>query len=84
TLPRPVDPAAPPWLLAPAPPWSVIDHLAPGTPLLQLCLVPPSLRLRQAPPPPAPPPSVGPLESSALPPLTPPWVVIMAVAWVPP
>ncbi len=43
----------------------------------------------QAPPPPAPPPSVGPLESSALPPpwllspSAPPWVTIMADAWVP-
>ncbi len=44
----------------------------------------------RAPPPPALPPSVSPLESSALPPpwllppSAPPWVAFMAAAWVPP
>ncbi|KAI2667475.1 DNA-directed RNA polymerase subunit beta' [Labeo rohita] len=48
------------------------------------------LSVPRNPPPPAPPPSVGPQESSVLPPpwllplLAPPWVDIMAVAWVPP
>ncbi|KAI2648364.1 Titin [Labeo rohita] len=150
---RPIDPAAPPWLLTssslpwpgsplvhpgslvpPAPPWSSFDHPAPwnsippavprpsvptalsgssipsASPWSSVALAPPwppgstspprpsgsspspwligSPPL--APPPPAPPPSVGPLESSTvppqwlLPPSAPPWVVIMAVAWVSP
>ncbi|KAI2651220.1 Filamentous hemagglutinin [Labeo rohita] len=61
TLPRPINPAALPWLLAPySPPW-------PGSPLAPLgSLVPPVLP--QAPPPPL----VGQLESSTL---SPPWLL---------
>ncbi len=63
TPPRPCEPLSPPWLLAPSsPPWSIIPpslwlHLGQSltirrlrTTLLWLHLIPPSLRLCQAPP----------------------------------
>ncbi|KAI2645442.1 Titin [Labeo rohita] len=72
--PQSSEPWAPPW-----PSRSLVSHGIIGSPS------PP-----RAPPPSAPPPSVGPLESSALPPLwllppsAPPWATIMAAAWVSP
>ncbi|KAL0164205.1 hypothetical protein M9458_039958, partial [Cirrhinus mrigala] len=90
-------PPAPPWSSGPAPPrppGSTPPRQSPET------SVPPrpsgsssspgSLSSPRASPPPTPLPSVGPLESSALPPpwllplSVPLWVIIMAVAWVPP
>ncbi|KAL0159361.1 hypothetical protein M9458_043086, partial [Cirrhinus mrigala] len=92
---RSVPPALLDSSLPPAPPWSSLSRswpppqspqpMAPPWPpgsSASPCLVGPL--------PPAPPPSVSPLELSALPPpwllplLAPPWVVIIAVAWVPP
>ncbi|KAL0193409.1 hypothetical protein M9458_011705, partial [Cirrhinus mrigala] len=72
------SPPRSPWV----PPWASGSSVSPG-----IIGSPPPPR---APPPLAPPPSVGPLESSALPPLwflSPsalPWAAIMAAAWVSP
>ncbi len=53
TLPRPFNPAAPPWLLAPSsPPWLVSPPAPPGSlvpPPLWLCQAPPSLWLHLGP-----------------------------------
>ncbi|KAL0199709.1 hypothetical protein M9458_002896, partial [Cirrhinus mrigala] len=103
SLPWPGSPLAPLGsLIPPAPSWSGVNHPVPrdSTPLASprpsVSLAPSGSAIPPAPPwssvapdPPAPPPSVGPLESSVLPPpwllplSAPPWAIIMAVAWVP-